>query len=61
VIIELAALTTGIALAVFAFTLGGLVLVTRVLRALDDSEPAWWPAFERDLADYVKGRLHPSA
>ena len=85
--IELAALTVGIAVAVFTVTLAMLVLLVRILRGLDrdtrpdddagsDEDgggggsdrrqprrpaprgggPAWWPEFERQLAEYQMQR-----
>jgi hypothetical protein len=80
-IMEVAAVTAGTALAVFGVTLGMLALLVRVLRSVDraarpddddpgtdgggggncrprppappGSDPAWWPEFERQLAEHV--------
>ena len=56
-------LTTGLAFTGVALV---LVAIARLLMCIDgvrfgdrssfDDEPAWWPEFERQFADYVAGR-----
>ena len=53
-----------IVIAVIALTIVLVALLQRGLRSMEDTEPdqsprrepAWWPEFERELADYVARR-----
>jgi hypothetical protein len=61
-IVEVVALTCGVAIGVVASTLALIVAAVRVLRALDLAvdedervrEPEWWPEFEAAFAEYSR-------